>query len=61
MVKNIKATTLGKKAVMTNEDLQVYLEGDFKQSVIDFNNNCGKGVTDQHSCTQVLQLLNTLQ
>ena len=27
----------GKKAVMTNEDLQAYLEGDFKQSVIDFN------------------------
>ena len=47
----------GKKAVMTNEDLQAYLEGDFKQSVIDFNNNCGKGVTDQHSCTQVLQLV----
>lgn len=43
MVKKIKATTLGKKAVMTNEDLQAYLEGDFKQSVIDFNNNCGKG------------------
>ena len=57
MVKKIKATTLGKKAVMTNEDLQVYLEGDFKQSVIDFNNRCGKGVTDQHSCTQVLQLV----
>ena len=57
LVKKIKATTLGKKAVMTNEDLQAYLEGDFKQSVIDFNNNCGKGVTDQHSCTQVLQLV----
>ena len=57
LVKKIKATTLGKKAVMTNEDLQAYLEGDFKQSVIDFNNRCGKGVTDQHSCTQVLQLV----
>lgn len=57
MVKKIKATALGKKAVMTNEDLQAYLEGDFKQSVIDFNNNCGKGVTDQHTCTQVLQLV----
>ena len=45
------------KSVMTNEDLQAYLEGDFKQSVIDFNNRCGKGVTDQHTCTQVLQLV----
>ena len=57
LVKKIKATTLGKKAVMTNEDLQAYLEGDFKQSVVDFNNRCGKGVTDQHTCTQVLQLV----
>ena len=57
LVKKIKATTLGKKAVMTNEDLQAYLEGDFKQSVIDFNNRCGKGVTAQHTCTQVLQLV----
>lgn len=47
----------GKKAVMTNEDLQAYLEGDFKQSVIDFNNRCGKGVSYQHTCTQVLQLV----
>ena len=47
----------GKKAVMTNEDLQAYLEGDFKQSVVDFNNRCGKGVSDKHTCTQVLQLV----
>lgn len=45
------------KGVFTNEDLQAYLEGDFKQSVINFNNRCGKGVSDQHSCTQVLQLV----
>ena len=57
MVTKVTKQAKGKKAVMTNEDLQTYLEGDFKQSVIDFNNNCGKGVTDQHSCTQVLQLV----
>ena len=53
----VKQVVKGFKGQYTNEDLQVYLEGDFKQSVIDFNNNCGKGVTDQHSCTQVLQLV----
>ena len=37
LVNKIKSTALGKKSVMTNEDLQAYLEGDFKQSVIDFN------------------------
>ena len=57
VVTKVTKQAKGKKAVMTNEDLQAYLEGDFKQSVIDFNNNCGKGVTDQHSCTQVLQLV----
>ena len=53
----VKQVVKGFKGQYTNEDLQVYLEGNFKQSVIDFNNNCGKGVTDQHSCTQVLQLV----
>ena len=45
------------KSVFTNEDLQEYLEGDFKQAVLDFNNRCGKGVSDEHMCTQVLQLV----
>ncbi len=45
------------KSVMTNEDLQKYLEGDFKQSVINFNNRCGKGVSNEHTCNQVLQLV----
>lgn len=53
----VKQVVKGFKGQYTNEDLQVYLEVDFKQSVIDFNNNCGKGVTDQHNCTQVLQLV----
>ena len=53
----VKQVVKGFKGQYTNEDLQVYLEGNFKQSVTDFNNNCGKGVTDQHSCTQVLQLV----
>ena len=45
------------KQVYTNEDLQKYLDGDFKQAVVDFNNRCGKGVSDQHTCTQVMQLV----
>lgn len=45
------------KSVMTNEDLQKYLEGEFKQSVINFNNRCGKGVSNEHTCNQVLQLV----
>ena len=45
------------KQVYTNEDLQKYLEGDFKQAVVDFNNRCGKGVSDDHTCTQVMQLV----
>ena len=53
MVKQVVKT----KDVFTNEDLQKYLEGDFKQAVIDFNNRCGKGVTDRHTCSQVLQLV----
>ena len=57
MVKQVKKTAVKTKDVFTNEDLQKYLDGNFKQSVIDFNNRCGKGVTDQHTCNQVLQLV----
>ena len=57
MVKQAKKAVVKTKDVFTNEDLQKYLEGDFKQAVIDFNNRCGKGVTDQHTCSQVLQLV----
>lgn len=57
MVKIVKKTVKGLKQVFTNEDLQSYLEGDFKQAVLDFNNRCGKGVTPEHTCSQVLQLV----
>ena len=60
MVKKVNSGTkkvTGVKGVFTNEDLQKYLEGDFKQSVIDFNNRCGKGVSSEHTCSQVLQLV----
>lgn len=57
MVKQAKKAVVKTKDVFTNEDLQKYLEGDFKQAVIDFNNRLGKGVTPQHTCTQVLQLV----
>lgn len=43
------------KQVMTNEDLQEYLDGDFKQAVLAWNNRVGNGVTEEHTCVQVLQ------
>ena len=57
MVKQAKKAVVKTKDVFTNEDLQKYLEGDFKQAVIDFNNRCGKGVSSEHTCNQVLQLV----
>ena len=53
----MKGNQVKGKQVYTNEDLQKYLEGDFKQAVVDFNNRCGKGVSDDHTCTQVMQLV----
>ena len=57
MTKQVKGDQVKGKQVYTNEDLQKYLEGDFKQAVVDFNNRCGKGVSDDHTCTQVMQLV----
>ena len=57
MTKQVKGNQVKGKQVYTNEDLQKYLEGDFKQAVVDFNNRCGKGVSDDHTCTQVMQLV----
>lgn len=53
MTKQVKKA--GNKGVMTNENLQAYLEGDFKQAVIAWNNRVGNGVTEEHTCVQVLQ------
>ena len=57
MTKQMKGNQVKGKQVYTNEDLQKYLEGDFKQAVVDFNNRCGKGVSNDHTCTQVIQLV----
>ena len=57
MTKQVKGDQVKGKQVYTNEDLQKYLEGDFKQAVVDFNNRCGKGVSNDHTCTQVMQLV----
>lgn len=43
------------KQVMTNEDLQEYLDGDFKQAVLNWNNRVGNGIAEEHTCVQVLQ------
>lgn len=50
MTKQVKG-----KQVYTNEDLQKYLEGDFKEAVIAWNNRVGNGVTEDQTCVQVLQ------
>ena len=57
MTKQMKGNQVKGKQVYTNEDLQKYLGGDFKQAVVDFNNRCGKGVSNDHTCTQVMQLV----
>lgn len=58
-VKKVKGTKKisGFKGVFTNEMLQDYLEGEFKQSVLNWNNRVGNGVTSEHTCTQVMQKL----
>lgn len=53
MTKQVKKVV--SKGVMTNEDLQKYLEGDFKQAVVNWNNRVGNGVTEDQTCIQVLQ------
>lgn len=53
MVKKVK----GFKQSFTNEQLQHYLEGDFKQSVLNWNLRCGKGVSEDTTCVQIMQLI----
>ena len=45
----------GFKGQYTNEDLQAYLEGDFKQSVLNWNNRVGNGISPDITCTQLMQ------
>ena len=45
----------GVKGVMTNEDLQKYLDGDFKQSVLNWNARVGNGISPEITCVQLMQ------
>lgn len=45
----------GFKGQYTNEDLQAYLEGDFKQVVLNWNNRVGNGISPDITCTQLMQ------
>ena len=51
LVKKIK----GFKGTFSNEQLQEYLEGDFKQSVLNWNNRVGNGISPDITCTQLMQ------
>ena len=52
-VKQVK----GFKDVYTNEMLQAYLDGEFKQSVLNWNARVGKGLSEDTTCVQLLQLI----
>lgn len=45
----------GFKGTYSNEDLQEYLEGEFKQSVLNWNNRVGNGISSDITCTQLMQ------
>ena len=52
-VKKVK----GFKGVYTNEMLQAYLDGEFKQSVLNWNARVGKGLSEDTTCVQIMQLI----
>ena len=54
--KQVKKVT-GVKGVYTNEMLQAYLDGDFKQSVLNWNARVGKGLSEDTTCVQLMQLI----
>lgn len=47
----------GFKGVYTNEMLQAYLDGEFKQSVLNWNARVGKGLSEDTTCVQIMQLI----
>ena len=53
MTKQVK----GFKGVYTNEMLQAYLDGEFKQSVLNWNARVGKGLSEDTTCVQIMQLI----
>ena len=57
MVKKVNGTKKisGFKGTYSNEQLQEYLEGDFKQSVLNWNNRVGNVISPDITCTQLMQ------
>ena len=58
IVKKVNSGTkkvTGVKGVFTNDDLQNYLDGDFKQSVLNWNNRVGNGISPDITCVQLMQ------
>ena len=47
----------GFKGDYSNENLQEYLQGDFKQSVLNWNARVGKGLSEDITCVQLMQLI----
>ena len=53
-VKGVKSVK-GFKGTFTNEQLQDYLDGDFKQSVLNWNARVGNGISPEITCVQLIQ------
>lgn len=56
MTKQVKKET-GFKGDYSNEKLQEYLQGEFKQSVLNWNTRVGKGLSEDVTCVQLMQLI----
>lgn len=58
MVKQVKKavkSVKGFKGTYSNEQLQDYLDGDFKQSVLNWNKRVGNGISPDITCVQLMQ------
>ena len=53
--KLVKQAIKGFKGTYSNEQLQEYLDGEFKQSVLNWNNRVGNGISPDVTCTQLMQ------
>ena len=51
----VKQVVKGFKGTYTNEMLQEYLDGDFKQSVLNWNARVGNGISPDITCVQLMQ------
>ena len=57
VVKSVKGSKKisGFKGTFTNEQLQDYLDGEFKQSVLNWNARVGNGISPDITCVQLMQ------